>query len=93
MGLVKEVTFISGILYIINYAATSALYFPISFYLNKNWRFKLLMSIVSRSITVISLNPDKAKFFKISHPKPPAPITKILTWFAIIDFNYAIGLN
>lgn len=50
-------------------------------YLNKNCLLRLLMSMVSISITWISLNPDKARFARISHPKPPAPITKILHWF------------
>lgn len=63
-------------LFIIKSAATSALYLPISFSLNKNYLFKLVNSIISKSITWISLIPDSAKFFNISHPKPPAPITK-----------------
>ena len=61
-----------------NSQATSALYFPISFCLNKNCLFKLDNSIVSKSTTNIFLTPDNAKFFKISQPKPPAPTTK--TW-------------
>ena len=50
-------------------------------YLNKNCRFRLLISIVSISMTWMSLNPVKARLAKISHPKPPAPITSILHWF------------
>jgi hypothetical protein len=50
-------------------------------HLNKNCLFRLLMSMVSISITWMSLNPDKARFARISHPKPPAPITKVLHWF------------
>ena len=64
-----------GILFIINSAATSALYLPTSFILNKNYLFKLVKSIVSKSITWISLITLSAKDFKISQPKPPAPIT------------------
>src|SRR5579871_680314 len=47
-------------------------------YLNRNWRFKLETSMVSISITWMSLNPDRAKFLRISQPRPPAPITRIL---------------
>ena len=50
-------------------------------HLNKNWRFRLLISIVSMSITWIFLNPVKARFAKISQPKPPAPMTRILALF------------
>ncbi len=55
-------------LFYIKAAATSALNFPISFSLNKNYLFKLVTSIVSISITYIVLKPDNARSFKISHP-------------------------
>ena len=42
-------------------------------YLNKNYLFKLVRSILSKSITLISLKPERAKSFKISQPSPPAP--------------------
>jgi hypothetical protein len=61
----------------INYAATTALCFPTSDFRNKNCRFRLVTSIVSRSITWISLKPDKARSFKISQPNPPAPMHRI----------------
>ena len=61
-----------------NSQATSALNFPISFCLNKNCLFKLDNSIVSKSTTCMFFTPDKAKFFRISQPKPPAPTTNIL---------------
>ncbi len=51
-------------------AATLALGFPISFSLNKNYLFKFVKSIVSKSITWISVIPDNARFFNISHPNP-----------------------
>lgn len=47
-------------------------------HLKRNCLLRLLMSIVSISMTCISLNPDRAKFARISHPKPPAPMTRIL---------------
>lgn len=66
---------------------------PMCSFRNKNWRFRLLISIVSKSNTLIStnhineqpqrLNPDTTRFFKISHPIPPAPTTRILAlWIA-----------
>ena len=36
------------------------------------------MSIVSISMTWMSANPSKARLARISHPSPPAPITRIL---------------
>jgi len=59
-----------------NSAATSALYRLTSFLRNKNYLFKLVKSILSISITVISLMPLIAKSLRISQPNPPAPITK-----------------
>ena len=54
----------------------------------RNCLFRLDISIVSKSITFISkyqhkrvfvrLNPDMTKFFRISHPIPPAPTTRTL---------------
>ena len=44
---------------------------------NRNCLFKFDKSIVSISITSISPKPNNARFFKISQPSPPAPITKI----------------
>jgi hypothetical protein len=46
--------------------------------LNRNCLFRLLISIVSISITWISLKPDRARLARISHPRPPAPMTRIL---------------
>ena len=56
---------------------------PISVFLNKNCLLRLLVSILSLSVTIKFLPlavdiPIKAKFFKNSHPKAPAPIMKIL---------------
>lgn len=34
--------------------------------------------MVSMSMTCMSLNPDIARFFRISQPSPPAPITRTL---------------
>lgn len=62
-----------------NSAATSALYLPTSFILNKNYLFKFVRSIVSKSITWISFIPLSANDFRISQPKPPAPITNTFT--------------
>ncbi len=53
-------------------------YLPTSLWRNRNWRFKLLISIVSMSMTWMFLKPMRAKFFSSSHPSPPAPITRIL---------------
>lgn len=50
------------------------------------------MSMVSISITWMSLNPDKARFARISHPKPPAPMTKILHWFLRNALTFKIAL-
>jgi hypothetical protein len=73
----------------------------LSAYLKRNWRFKLDISIVSISITWISPNPAdrqphhltwdvlRAKFCRISHPKPPAPITRILTALLNASFAYS----
>lgn len=45
--------------------------FPISDWRKRNWRFKLEMSMVSMSMTSMDLNPDRARFFRSSHPRPP----------------------
>ena len=50
-------------------------------YRNKNCRLRLLMSIVSMSITWMSLKPHKARLLRISQPRPPAPMHKILQSF------------
>jgi len=42
---------------------------------NRNCRLRFESSIVSKSITSMSFTPDKARFFRISHPRPPAPTT------------------
>lgn len=42
-------------------------------YLNKNCLLRFVTSILSKSITWISLKPDKAKSLRISQPRPPAP--------------------
>lgn len=52
---------------------------PTSFCLNRNCLFKLLMSIVSMSITSIFLKPISARSFNSSHPNPPAPTTRTRT--------------
>ena len=52
---------------------------PTSFCLNRNCLFKLLMSIVSMSITSIFLKPISARSFNNSHPNPPAPTTRTRT--------------
>ena len=33
--------------------------------------------MVSMSMTWMSLKPERARFLRISHPKPPAPMTRI----------------
>ena len=43
----------------------------------RNCLFKFDKSIVSISITSISPKPNNARFFNISQPSPPAPITRI----------------
>jgi hypothetical protein len=45
------------------------------------------MSIVSMSMTWMSLNPVRARLASISHPKPPAPITRILHLFRKKSFT------
>lgn len=34
--------------------------------------------MVSMSMTVMSVNADRARSFRISQPKPPAPMTRTL---------------
>jgi hypothetical protein len=46
--------------------------------LKRNWRLRLLMSMVSMSMTWISLKPESARLARISQPRPPAPMTRIL---------------
>ncbi len=52
---------------------TNALDFLICSWRKRNWRFRLLKSIVSRSTTWISANPARTRFFRSSQPMPPAP--------------------
>jgi len=82
-------------------AATSALNLPRSLARKRNWRFRLLFSIVSRSVTwMIPLGPEptpiKLQFFNISHPIAPDP-TRNCRWFTIFSWkvlpNTAICLS
>ena len=57
-------------------------------YLKRNWRLRLVTSIVSMSITSSFLKPDKAKSFNNSHPNPPAPTTNTFTYSARSSLNY-----
>ena len=43
---------------------------------NRNWRFKLLRSMVSRSTIWTSPKPVRTRFLRSSHPIPPAPTIK-----------------
>jgi hypothetical protein len=89
IGSVWGVTLHPDTLSSINLAATSALNYPTSFYLNKNYRFKLVISILSKSITFISENPLNARSLSISHPSPPAPITNTLAnWVNRVLVSY-----
>ena len=54
-------------------AHTIALDFLMCCIPNKNWRLRLLRSMVSRSTMWISPNPVITRFFSNSHPMPPAP--------------------
>ena len=47
-------------------------------YRKRNYLFKLVRSILSRSITWIFLTPERARSLRISHPRPPAPTTRTL---------------
>ena len=58
--------------------ATKALDWPICWRLNRNWRFKLLSSIVSKSTNSILRKPDRTAFFRTSQPIPPEPTINIL---------------
>ena len=49
----------------------------LTFCRNRNCRFKFVTSIVSKSMTSMVRNPDIARSFRSSHPRPPAPITRI----------------
>ena len=75
-------TFRSG--FMTTAAAAAVLLFgcPTLFGLNKNWRFRLLTSILSPSVTVTlpaepQPTPMSAKFLSISQPRAPAPTRKI----------------
>jgi hypothetical protein len=52
---------------------TSAFDFLICSWRNRNWRFRLLRSMVSRSTMWISPKPVSSRFLRSSHPIPPAP--------------------
>jgi len=69
------------------FAATSALNLPTSCLRNKNYRLRLVNSIVSRSITWIFLTPLRARFLRISQPKPPAPITRASAYSKYVYLN------
>jgi len=69
------------------------LYLPISDFRNKNYRFKFVSSIVSISTIDSYLKPIKTRFFKISHPKPPAPTINICNYSYIIYFDFFSGIK
>ena len=54
-------------------ARTKALDFLMCSWRKRNWRLRLLRSIVSRSTMWISPKPVRTRFFKSSQPIPPAP--------------------
>ena len=72
-------------------AAMIAFDFPMSCGRNKNWRFRLLTSMVSISMTSIFLNPLSARSFSSSHPSPPAPRTKTCITSISTDFVSSPG--
>ena len=69
--ILREMFWISTDFFMINISS------PTSRCRKRNCLFKFDKSIVSMSITSISPKPNNARFFNISQPSPPAPITKI----------------
>ena len=69
--ILREMFWISTGFFMINISS------PTSRCRKRNCLFKFDKSIVSMSITSISPKPNNARFFNISQPSPPAPITKI----------------
>lgn len=56
---------------------TKALDFLMCSCRKRNWRLRLLRSIVSRSTIWISPKPVRTRFLRSSHPMPPAPTIKM----------------
>jgi hypothetical protein len=66
----------------VNYSlATTDLKCPLCSFLNRNYLFKLLTSIVSRSKICNSPRLNLDKTFKISHPIPPTPTKRTFILF------------
>ena len=56
--------------------ATRALASPTCRRRKRNWRFRLLVSILSRSMTVRRRKPARTRHLSSSQPMPPAPTTR-----------------
>jgi len=60
----------------------------------RNWRFRFVMSIVSRSITSTFGMLDMARSLRISHPNPPAPTTNTRDLASgEVEFTFSIAVN
>ena len=82
-----------GTLFMTNSAATLAFALPTSFARNRNWRLRFDTSMVSMSITSMLRKPDSARFLRISHPRPPAPITSSLAVSLIAVIEGSPGMK
>lgn len=71
---------------------TRAFGFLICSTLNRNWRFKLLRSIVSRSIIWISPKPVRSRFFSSSQPIPPAPTRRTRDYEVIVQYLHLFAI-
>ena len=81
----------SGLIFLQIEQATSLLFFPMCYFLNKNCLFKLLISMLSSSVQVtiefsLLLQPIKLNIFKNSQPRAPAP-TKNMFDFSTFFIN------
>jgi hypothetical protein len=72
---------------------TIAFGFLICSCLKRNWRLRLLRSIVSRSIMWISPKPVRARFLSNSQPMPPAPTSRTRDWSQLANATEGRALN
>lgn len=73
-------------------AATVAFGWPMCSFLKRNWRWRLVTSMVSISTrSMLSSKGSELKTFRSSHPIPPAPKRRIFMFW--LDLNSATKLS
>ena len=72
----KALIFACGAIFRAASRATCDLDWPTCLFLKRNCRLRLLISMVSKSMIVMSWNPERTRVLRSSQPIPPAPTAR-----------------